>query len=62
MLQFSPEDGHESDRNCHLRGTTVFRDINELFSYLEVILLRTGALILLAIYIYKQVRKHWREP
>jgi len=31
-------------------------------SFLEVLLLRTGALALLAIYLYKQVRKHWRQP
>jgi hypothetical protein len=36
--------------------------LNELFSFLEVLLLRTGALALLAIYLYKQVRKHWRQP
>ena len=35
--------------------------VNEFYTLLEVLLLRTGALALLAIFIYKQIRKHWRE-
>ncbi len=36
--------------------------INEIYTFLEIILLRTGALVLLGIFIYKQIRKHWRAP
>ena len=35
--------------------------VNEFYSFVEVLLLRTGALVLLAIYIYKQVKEHWRQ-
>lgn len=36
--------------------------LNDLYTLLEVLLLRTGALLLLGIYVYKQIRKHWNEP
>ena len=36
--------------------------LNEFYTFLEVLILRTGALLLLGIFIYKQVRKHWRQP
>jgi hypothetical protein len=35
--------------------------INEVFTLLELILLRTAALAILGIYLYKQVKKHWRQ-
>ncbi len=35
--------------------------LNEIYTLLEILVLRTGALVLLSIFIYKQVRKHWRE-
>jgi hypothetical protein len=34
--------------------------LNEVYTFLEIAVLRTGALALLAIFIYKQVRRHWR--
>lgn len=36
--------------------------LNEVYTFLEILLLRTGALALLAIFIFKQIRKHWRSP
>jgi len=36
--------------------------LNAVYTFLEILLLRTGALALLAIYVFKQVRKHWRQP
>jgi len=36
--------------------------LNEIYTFLEILLLRTGALVLLGIYVYKQIRKHWRAP
>jgi len=36
--------------------------LNEVYTFLEIAVLRTGALALLAIFIYKQPRKHWRAP
>jgi len=38
------------------------KHINEVYTAIEVILLRTGALVLLGIFIYKAMRKHWRSP
>lgn len=35
--------------------------VNEVYTILEIILLRTGAVALLGIFIYKQIRKRWRE-
>lgn len=35
--------------------------INEFYTVLEIIVLRTGALVLLCIFLYKQVKKHWRQ-
>jgi hypothetical protein len=35
--------------------------LNEVYTLIEIVVLRTGALALLTIFIYKQVRKHWRE-
>jgi len=37
------------------------RELNEVYTFLEVLLLRTGALTLPGIFLYKQVRKHWRS-
>ncbi len=36
--------------------------VNEVYTVLEILLLRTGALLLLGIFIYKQLRKHWLDP
>jgi len=36
--------------------------LNEIYTFLEILLLRTGALALLGIFIYKQTRKHWLDP
>ena len=35
--------------------------INEVFTVLEILLLPAGALLLLGIFIYKQLRDHWRD-
>jgi len=35
--------------------------INELYTLLEIIFFRTAALARLGIYLYKQVKKHWRQ-
>jgi hypothetical protein len=40
----------------------VLERINGLFGALEIMLLRSAALALLAIYLYKLIRKHWRAP
>ena len=36
--------------------------LNAVYTFLEILLLRTGALALLGIYIYKQLPKHWKQP
>jgi hypothetical protein len=35
--------------------------LSQVYTFLEIAVLRTGALALLTISIYKQVRKHWRQ-
>jgi hypothetical protein len=35
--------------------------LNDWYTFAEIVVLRTGALALLSIFIYKQIRKHWRE-
>ena len=42
--------------------TNFLQTLNEAYTAAEIIVLRTGALVLLAIYVYKTIRKHWRSP
>ena len=43
-------------------GEAVIQQLDAIYSVLEIVVLRTGALALLTIYVYKQIRKHWRAP
>ena len=38
------------------------QQLNEFYTFLEIVLLRTGAIILLGIFVYKEIRKHLRDP
>ena len=38
------------------------QEVNEICSFLEILIVRGGLLVLLVIYILEQIRKHWRSP